>query len=122
MRASEGRFVMTAHMQDKCVLIYPENEWETTILPQIQGLPSFSRHVQRAQRLLIGLATAMELDANGRVLVPPTLREYAELEKKLKLVGIGNKLELWGEQAWGNDVADVELNEEMPQEMLKLTL
>lgn len=116
----DGRIVMTAHTQDRCVLVYPEKEWEE-ILPKIEALPTFNRAALRAQRLLIGYATALELDGNGRVLVPPTLREYAGLEKKLMLIGLGKKFELWGEEAWLQTIADVD-EDELPAEMASLSL
>jgi MraZ protein len=118
----EGRIVMTAHTEDKCVLVYPEPEWEA-IRPKIEALPTFNKHALRAQRLLIGYATALELDANGRVLVPPTLRDYAGLDKSLMLVGLGKKLELWNETMWLQSVAGAELDDEaLPSEMLSLSL
>ncbi len=115
-----GRIVMTAHTQDRCVLVYPEAEWEL-ILPKLEGLSSFNKATQRAQRLLIGYATTLELDGNGRVLVPPTLRDYAGLEKKLMLVGLGKKFELWSEAAWFNSIAECD-DEELPQELMTLSL
>lgn len=119
---SGGRIVMTAHTQDRCVLVYPETEW-VEILPKIEALPTFNKVALRAQRLLLGHATALELDANGRVLVPPTLREYAGLDKKIKLVGLGKKLELWSEESWLRSVADMQVDDEdMPAEMLSLSL
>lgn len=118
----EGRVVMTAHTEDRCVLVYPEPEWNE-ILPKIQALPTFNRIAQRTQRLLIGYATPLELDGNGRVLVPQTLRDYAQLDKKLMLVGLGKKFELWSEEGWLRSVADIDMeNEVMPAEMLSLSL
>lgn len=119
--ACGGRLVMTAHTQDRCVLVYPETEWDS-ILPKIEALPTFNKAALRAQRLLIGYATALELDGNGRVLVPPTLRDYAGLEKKLMLVGLGRKFELWSEAAWLASVADGEDDENLPEEMMTLSL
>lgn len=114
--------VMTAHTEDRCVLVYPEEEW-LSILPKIEALPSFNRAALRAQRLLLGYASTLEIDANGRVLVPPTLRDYAGFEKKLMLVGLGKKLELWGEENWLSSVAHAEIDsEELPPEMLSLSL
>ena len=52
------------------------------------------------QRLLIGHATDVEVDGQGRVLVPQILRNYASLEKKLVLMGQTNKIEIWSEEAW----------------------
>lgn len=115
-----GRIVMTASTQDKCVLVYPETEW-MNILPKIEALPTFNRAALRAQRLLIGYACSLVLDGNGRVLVPPTLRDYAGLEKKLMLVGLGKKLELWSEDAW-NATIDEEDDAALPNEMLSLSL
>lgn len=116
----DSRIVMTAHTQDRCVLMYPETEWQA-ILPKIEALPTFNRAALRAQRLLIGYATTLELDGNGRVLVPPTLRDYGNLDKKLMLVGLGKKFELWSEEAWLQTVAATE-DDEMPAEMLSLSL
>lgn len=122
MSLCEGKLVMTAHTQDRCVLVYPETEWQT-ILPKIQALPTFNRQVLRTQRLLIGYATSLQLDGNGRILVPSTLRNYAKLDKKLILVGLGNKFELWSEEAWFESVADMDVgDEELPPEMLTLSL
>lgn len=117
-----GRIVMTAHTQDRCVLVYPETEWEE-ILPKIEALPTFNPVTQRIQRLLIGYATSLELDANGRVLVPPTLRQYASLDKKAMLVGLGKKFELWSEENWLKSVADVEFDHtNMPPDLQTLSL
>ena len=122
MSMSDGRIVMTAHTQDRCVLVYPESEWEQ-IRPKIEALPSFNKTALRTQRLLLGYATSLELDCNGRVLVPPTLRDYAALDKKLMLVGLGKKLELWSEETWLQTVADAPLDdEELPPELLTLSL
>ncbi|WP_020207922.1 division/cell wall cluster transcriptional repressor MraZ [Gilvimarinus chinensis] len=94
-----GRLVVTAHTQDPCVLIYPEPRWQE-VLPGIQALPSMNSAARRVQRLLIGHACPMEMDGNGRILVPPTLRSRANLDKKLMLAGVGDKLELWDEDTW----------------------
>jgi len=120
--ACEGRIVMTAHIQDRCVLIYPEQEWENTVLPKIQNLPNMNRAAMRAQRLMIGYATPLSVDGNGRVLVPPTLRDYAGLEKKLMLVGLGNKYELWSEERWWASINDSGNEDQLPSEMLSLNV
>ncbi|GGY62707.1 transcriptional regulator MraZ [Cellvibrio zantedeschiae] len=115
-----GRLVVTAHTQDRCLLVYPEPEW-LELLPQIEALPSFNKVSQRTKRILIGYATALEIDASGRVLVPPTLREYANLDKKMMLVGQGKKLELWSEGSW-LALLDEPADDEIPSEMLSLSL
>lgn len=95
----DGRIVITAHADERCLLVYPEPEWQI-LLPKIEALPNLNKAAARLQRLLIGYANPMELDGNGRVLLPAPLREYAGLEKKLMLVGQGKRLELWSEEGW----------------------
>jgi len=118
---SNDRIVVTAHTEERCLSVYPESQW-LEILPKIENLPSFNKTARRAQRLLIGYATPLEMDSNGRILVPPTLRGYAGLEKKLMLVGQGKKFELWSEQSWFDWLDDADLDEDVPEEMKSLSL
>jgi MraZ protein len=71
---------------------------------------------------MLGHATPLELDSAGRVLVPPTLRSYARLEKKLMLIGQGKKLELWSEERWFSWLDESDGEDEMPPEMEALSL
>lgn len=91
--------VVTIDTEETCLLLYPANHWQV-IEDNLQKLPSFNAAARRIQRLLIGHATDIELDANGRVLLPGMLREYAKLDKNLVLIGQGNKFELWDEVLW----------------------
>ena len=93
---------------------------------QIAELPALDPVARRFQRLMIGYASDLELDSNGRILLPAPLREYAKLEKKLVLVGQVHKLELWAEDLWLTD-RDMSLqvaseDGALPGEMLSLTL
>ncbi len=115
-----GRLVITAHTEDRCLLVYPEPEW-LALLPQIEALPSFNKASQRVKRILIGYATTLDIDSSGRVLVPPTLREYAKIDKQMMLVGQGKKLELWSEESW-LALLDAPADDEIPSEMLSLSL
>jgi MraZ protein len=69
------------------------------------GLSSFDNAIRSVQRLLVGHADDVDLDAAGRVLVPPALRRYAGLDKRVVLVGQGQKLELWDEVKWQAQIA-----------------
>ena len=99
MAACAGRLVVTIDTNHRCLLLYPLAEWEQ-IEREIESLSSFDPMSQRVKHLLIGHATDLELDGNGRILLPQELRSYAELEKHLCLVGQGKKLEIWGQEAW----------------------
>ncbi|MGB1916963.1 MAG: division/cell wall cluster transcriptional repressor MraZ, partial [Luminiphilus sp.] len=70
-------------------------------------------------------ASDLQLDGSGRVLVPPALREYAQLEKRAVLVGQGNKLELWSEDLWQQECAaalSTDSTGELPAELMQLKL
>ena len=95
----KNRMVVTIDTEAACLLLYPEDIWET-IEQKLETLPSFNPAARRIQRLLIGHATEVELDTQGRILLPPLLREYANLTKKALLVGQGKKFELWDEEHW----------------------
>ncbi|HSG87739.1 MAG TPA: division/cell wall cluster transcriptional repressor MraZ [Pseudomonadales bacterium] len=97
--ASAGRIVVTIDMEEPCLLLYPLPFWEE-IQAQLEALPNVNPAARRVQRLLIGHATDAELDGSGRVLLPPMLRDYASLSKKLVLLGQGRKLEIWSEEIW----------------------
>lgn len=117
----EGRLVVTAHHQERCLLVYPEPQW-LQLLPKIEALPNISRGARLMQRLLLGYATPLEMDGNGRILLPPTLRDYAGLEKGLMLVGQGRKLELWSEQRWFTWIDETSGEESLPDEALTLNV
>ncbi len=121
VEACAGRLVITANTEERCLLVYPEPQW-LQILPQIENLPSFNKVSARAKRLLIGYATAVEMDpANGRISIPGPLRKYANLEKELMLVGQGKKFELWSEAGW-SALLDEAVDDEIPPEMQTLSL
>ena len=91
--------VVTIDTEEKCLLLYPVRNWQV-IEDNLQRLPSFNAAAQRIKRLLIGHATDVELDGNGRVLIPQLLREHAQLDKHVVMIGQGNKFEIWDEQLW----------------------
>jgi len=95
----QDQLVITIDTDERCLLVYPLPQWED-IQRKVQALSSFNPASRRVQRLLIGHATDVHLDGSGRVLLPIPLREYANLEKKVVLIGQGHKLELWSEDHW----------------------
>ena len=98
-----GRLVITAD-HGGCLLVFPLATWEP-LQARLMGLSSFDATIRSLQRLLVGHADDVELDAAGRILIPPALRRYAGLEKRVVLVGQGHKLELWDEVKWQTQIA-----------------
>ena len=93
-----GRLVVTVD-RDHCLLVYPFPEWEI-IESKLIELPSLNKQARLLQRLLIGHATELEMDGQGRILLPAILRDFAGLKKKAVLIGQGKKLEIWDEDTW----------------------
>lgn len=91
--------VVTIDTEETCLLLYPAKQWQV-IEDNLQRLPSFNAAARRIQRLLIGHATDVELDSNGRILLPPLLRDYAQLDKHVVMIGQCNKFEVWDDAVW----------------------
>lgn len=93
-----GQLVITADA-DRCLLIYPLPDWEP-IEQKLMALSSFNAQIRELQRRLVGYAEDVRMDTAGRILVPPALRQFAQLDKSVVLVGQGNKFELWNKESW----------------------
>lgn len=96
---SGGQLVVTIDTRERCLLLYPLPHWED-VQRRLESLPNVNPRSRTLQRLLIGHATDLEPDGNGRVLLPQKLRDFAGLEKKVALIGQGNKVEIWSEPRW----------------------
>lgn len=90
---------MTVDVMDKCLMLYPMPTW-LEVEAEVSRLPSTNKSARRIKRLLVGYATDVNMDKNGRLLVPPALREFAGIDKQIVLIGQGSKFEIWDEQHW----------------------
>lgn len=94
-----GSLMITVSVTDRCLSVYPATEWKR-IEDDIQALPTFDRQAQALRHLIIGHAHEIDMDGHGRILVSPQLREWAGLDRKVRVVGQVRKFELWDEAAW----------------------
>lgn len=90
----QGRLVITIEPTSTCLLIYPAPDYQD-LEERLTALNNTQQATRMLQRKIIGFATEVELDGNGRVLVPGELREYAAVEKRAVLLGQMHRLELW---------------------------
>lgn len=120
-----GKLIVTIDAVDPCLNIYPLPEWEV-IENKLRQMPSLREETRRLHRTLIGSAQDVELDGNGRFLIPPRLRSRAGLDKKVVLVGQLNKFQLWDEDTWNaielNDMAAIKESGGLPEELRDLIL
>ncbi|WP_110457563.1 division/cell wall cluster transcriptional repressor MraZ [Shewanella algidipiscicola] len=106
-----SQLIITVDFDDPCLLLYPLEAWKKIEAKLL--LLSDTRKTERSmKRMLLGYAHECELDTNGRLLLPPPLRQYANLDKRAMLVGQLNKFELWDEAQWQQQI---ELSHEMIQ-------
>lgn len=94
----DSKLVLTNDF-DKCIVAYPPDEWEM-IVEKSKALSSMKKEVKIFQRYYISAAIKGELDRQGRILIPTTLREHAGLSKEICIIGIGNKIEIWDRREW----------------------
>jgi MraZ protein len=93
----DGHLVVT--LLDQCLAAYPPGEW-AALEAHLRGLPAFSRPVKALTRLLTSRAADCELDVQGRILLPSTLRQAAGLRQEAVVVGVLNRIEMWAPDAW----------------------
>lgn len=96
----DGQIVVTVD-KDHCLLVYPMPDWEE-LERKLVRLPSMNSVARQLVRIMVGYATEVDMDANGRILVSRELRDFANLEKNGMFIGQGNKFELWDEQTWND--------------------
>lgn len=120
----EGHLVVTVD-PSHCLLVYPLPVWEE-VERRLIKLPSLKPKPRRVQRMLLGYATEVDVDGQGRILVSKELREFAGITRNALLMGQGNRFELWDEEKitairdqWVQDEQDED--DELPEELATLT-
>jgi MraZ protein len=84
---------------DRCLWAYPVSEWQK-IEEKVAALPQFNPQVKALQRVFISAACECPVDKQGRILIPPTLREYAGLKRDIVMVGMVKRIEIWDKERW----------------------
>jgi MraZ protein len=117
-----NRLVLTYNpFESGSIYLYPLKAWER-VRDQVNALPK-AKKVNRAMQLkLVGAATFVELDGNGRITVPASHRAAVGIEKKAVLRGMGDKFELWSEQAHHAQIRQTVGDEDLSDELLDLQL
>ena len=123
-RECANRLVITYNpFEQGSLWIFPEAEWES-VRDQVNGMRGVAvrQALQKLQRKLVGAAAHVELDGNARISIPASHRSACALEKKAVLLGMGNKFELWSEQAHLAKIHQTIGEEEVSEEMAGLRL
>ena len=100
-------FVITKGL-DGCLYGYAEAEWKS-FEEKLGTLPITNRDSRQFTRFFLAGAATLEVDKQGRILLPANLREFASLEKDVVLVGVGTRIEIWSKENWENMDADQDM-------------
>ncbi len=104
-----GDLFMVTKGLDGCLFVFDKNEWDAFV-EKLRSLPISNIEARKIVRYFLAGAAELEVDKQGRVLLPGTLREFAGIEKETVLVGVGNRMEIWSKDKWDgtNTYDDVE--------------
>lgn len=118
----KNRLVVTYNpFETGCLWIFPHAEWEQ-VRDQVNALPSVKAVHRALQMKLVGAAAIVEPDGAARILLPASQRAAAGIEKKAVLLGMGNKFELWSEQAHLAKIRQTIGEDEISDDMAELRL
>lgn len=95
----DGRCMVTKGMDSHCLYIFTISEWEE-FASRLRALPNSKSEIRDLQRHFLAEAELTEIDKQGRCLISQQLREYADITSGIKLLGLGNKIELWSNNRW----------------------
>ena len=95
---ADDRLIVTSFV-DPCLIAYPVAEWKA-LEERVRQLPRFDPAVVRVKRVLISGATECPIDRNGRILLPPVLRQFAGLEREMVWAGMVDNIEIWAKTTW----------------------
>lgn len=91
-------FVVTRGLEN-CLFVYPMNEWHK-LEAKLKDLPFTKKDVRAFTRFLLSGAVDLEIDKQGRVLIPNNLREFADIEKDCVVIGVSSRVEIWSKENW----------------------
>ena len=111
----DDRLILTNF--DRCLVAYPYEEWRV-LEEKVSSLSMVKKETKAFQRFFISGATECPIDKLGRILVPTTLRAYAQLEKNVVFAGMLKKFEIWGKERWEEEISRSQENFEGISEAL----
>ena len=95
---------------DHCLYVYSNEDWEA-FANQLTSLPLTNKDARQFVRFFLSGASQVEVDKQGRILVPTSLRTFAELDKDVILAGAGHRIEIWSKERWEGESIDGDMDE-----------
>jgi len=98
-RSDLSRGAVVTRGLDSCLFLYTKKEW-AKLAEKLAGLPFAQANTRAFSRLMLAGAMDVEVDAQGRIILPEYLRQYAGITKEVTVAGLYNRLELWDSKKW----------------------
>ena len=95
---------------DHCLYVYSNEDWDD-FAKQLSTLPLTNKEARQFVRFFLSGASQVEVDKMGRILVPQSLRQYADLDKDVVLAGVGHRIEIWSKERWDGESASGDMDE-----------
>lgn len=112
-------FVVTKGL-DGCLFVYDNEAW-TEFEEKLKSLPLTNKEARTFVRFFLAGAASVEVDKQGRILVPSVLKEFAGINKDVVLVGVASRIEIWSRERW-EDASSYEDMEDIAEHMAELGL
>ena len=103
-RESLGDNIVVTKGLDNCLFVYTSEDWRK-FEEKLRTLPLTNKDARKFTRFFLAGAAEMEIDKQGRILIPSVLREFAALEKDVVLVGVGSRIEIWDKARWNESIS-----------------
>jgi len=133
---AKGRFAVPTRYRDAlgnalvltadpsgCLLLFAADAWQP-FESRVSALPNLNPRIKAMQRMWLGYKSDCEVDAAGRVVLTPEMRDYAKLDRKVQMIGQGDRFELWSERGWQDviELAQRTMREDPPAELAGLSV
>lgn len=99
-RSEIGNKIIIAKWYENCLVIVPEKDWKELLGKLTGQMDILTKAVRDTDRFILGSAYDLELDPQGRFVIPANLKEYASLEENAVFLGLGSRVEIWDEKIW----------------------
>lgn len=108
-----GENLVVTKGSNKSLYLLNQESIESNVFNKMQNVSMFDEPIQKSFRLLLSSAHEVEIDAQGRALLPSALKEYANIIKNIVFIGVGNRVEIWAEEEWAIYSSDLNFDAEM---------
>ncbi len=109
-REALGEEFVVSKGMDGCLFVYANDDWNA-FEQKLTSLPLINKEARQFARFFLAGAATVELDKQGRILLPAALREFAGLDKDVVLVGVGSRIEIWSKEKWEDMNADADMDD-----------